>query len=162
MKAKVIFLIEFFFLFSFTSSHIILPDDEVTNYIKKDGYRAEAFQVTTEDGYILRVHHLYPKVNSFNKKPVFLMHSAFSNPLYWLNSGHNISLAFYLSDLGYDVWMGNVRGSKYATAHKWLPTNGKDYWRFDFHEMGVFDLPPMIELTLQRTGAHQVFYVGHR
>lgn len=138
-----------------------IPDDEVVSYIKKEGYRGEVFQVTTEDGYILRVHHMFPRVLNGNKKPVFLMHSAFSNPIYFLNSGHNISLGFYLADNGYDVWFGNVRGSKYATAHKWLPVDGKDYWRFDFHEMGVFDLPPMIDLTLQRTGAQQVFYIGH-
>lgn len=160
LKAKVAFLYVFNFILFVNSQ--LLPDDEVTTFIKREGYRAEVFQVTTEDGYILRVHHMLPANLDANKKPVFLMHSAFSNPIYFLNSGRNISLGFYLVENGFDVWMGNVRGSKYATAHKWLPTDGKDYWRFDFHEMGVFDLPPMIDLTLRQTGAQQVFYIGHR
>jgi lysosomal acid lipase/cholesteryl ester hydrolase len=159
VKIKVILFLANFFILTVKSQQI--QDDEVVNFIKQEGYRGEVFQVTTEDGYILRVHHMFPKIFSGNKKPVFLLHSAFSNPIYFLNSGKNISLGFLLSDNGYDVWFGNVRGSKYATAHKWLPVDGKDYWRFDFHEMGIFDLPPMIDLALQRTGAQQVFYIGH-
>lgn len=160
LKAKVTILYAFSLIFLVNSK--LLPDDDVTSFIKREGYRAEVFQVITEDGYILRVHHMYPTIADSTKKPVFLMHSAFSNPIYFLNSGHNISLGFYLADNGFDVWMGNVRGSKYATEHMWLSTSGKDYWRFDFHEMGVFDLPPMIDLTLRQTGAQQVFYIGHR
>lgn len=59
------------------------------------------------------------------------------------------------------MYLGNVRGSKFATAHKWLSTNSDDYWRFDFHEMGVYDLPPMIDLALQLSSAPKIFYVGH-
>jgi len=139
-----------------------LPDDEVINFIKSKGYEGEAYQVITEDGYIIRLHHLHPRINTYGYKlPVFLMHSAFSNPLYFLNSGQNSSLGLFLSDNGYDVYLGNVRGSKFATAHKWLSINSDDYWRFDFHEMGVYDLPPMIDLALQLSCATKIFYVGH-
>lgn len=137
-----------------------LPDDEVINLIQSNGYQGEAYQVVTVDGYILKLHHLLPKWNNQNL-PVFLMHSAFSNPIYFLNSGLNISLGYFLSDNGYDVYFGNVRGSKFATSHAWLSTDSDDYWRFDFHEMGVFDLPPMIDLALQLSRSEKLFYIGH-
>lgn len=146
----------------FVSAQIRLPDDEVVNLIKSNGYQGEAYEVVTQDGYIVRLHHLQPKWQSQQSRlPVFLMHSAFSNPIYFLNSGPNISLGFFLSDNGYDVYFGNVRGSKFATGHKWLSTKSDDYWRFDFHEMGVYDLPPMIDLALQLSRAPKLFYIGH-
>lgn len=144
------------------NAQVQLQDDEVVNLIKSKGYQGEAYEVVTEDGYIIRLHHLHPKFQTYGYKlPVFLMHSAFSNPLYFLNSGPNISLGFFLSDNGYDVYFGNVRGSKFAIGHKWLSTKSDDYWRFDFHEMGVYDLPAMIDLALQLSRAPKVFYIGH-
>jgi pimeloyl-ACP methyl ester carboxylesterase len=150
------------FKLSLTCCKLLQYDDEVVSYVKNLGFECTAHEVVTQDGYILRVHHLPPKNKqiSGNKKPVFLMHSAFSNSLYYLNTP-NISLGFYLSEKGYDVWLGNVRGSKYATAHKWLDTESLAYWRFSFHEMGVFDLPVMIDYTLQQTRQDKCFYIGH-
>ncbi|KAL7041837.1 hypothetical protein ACKWTF_000920 [Chironomus riparius] len=146
-------------LFSTTSSDL-LKDDEVTNFVKSHGYMCTAHEVVTEDGYVLRLHRIPPRFNKGPKKPVFLMHSAFSNSLYYLNTP-NISLGFYFADEGYDVYLGNVRGSKYSTAHKWLNTESLDYWRFSFHEMGVYDLPALIDYTLKVSGSDKVYYVGH-
>lgn len=131
----------------------LINDDEVLKFIKSEGYDGDAHEVTTEDGYILTLHHVHPKYSPRPpKNPVLVIHSAFTSSLYFLNSGRNISIAFYLSDNGYDVWLGNVRGSKYSTAHKWLSTKSIEYWKFSFHEMGVYDLPPMIDYMLDVTG----------
>lgn len=174
------FVVFIFLLKFFVINCIIIDDDEVVKFIKSHGYNGEAHQVITEDGYILRIHHVYPKNHSRSpKNQVLLVHSAFSSSFYFLNSGLNISIGFYLADNGYDVWLGNVRGSKYSTAHKWLPTESSDYWKFSFHEMGVFDLPPMIDYVMNAAGVWNnfnkflnyklnfskgssgIFYIGH-
>jgi len=41
---------------------------------------------------------------------------------------------------GYDVWLGNQRGTKYSRTHKTLnPDHDQSYWRFSFPEMGRYD-----------------------
>lgn len=151
MKFILVIILSIFRIFIINCS--IIGEDEVIRYAKSQGYNGEAHQVTTDDGYILRIHRVYPKnISRSFKNPVLLVHSAFTTSLYFLNSGQNISIGFYLADNGYDVWLGNVRGSKFSTAHKWLSTESSDYWKFSFHEMGVFDLPPMIDYVINKAG----------
>lgn len=39
------------------------------------------------------------------------------------------SPAFYYAKKGYDVWLGNHRGTKYARNHKDLdPNKDRDFW----------------------------------
>lgn len=40
------------------------------------------------------------------------------------------SLAFRLADSGYDVWLGNSRGSYYGRNHVYLPLDSAKYWDF--------------------------------
>jgi lysosomal acid lipase/cholesteryl ester hydrolase len=56
--------------------------------------------------------------------------------------------------LGYDVWLGNARGSRYALGHtKYNYLSDKPlYWDFDFEEMGLYDLPANIDFILNHTG----------
>ena len=35
-----------------------------------------------------------------------------------------------LHDLGYDVWLGNVRGNAYSRKHANMTLNDKKYWMF--------------------------------
>lgn len=53
--------------------------------------------------------------------------------------------AFTLANAGYDVWLGNNRGSRYANQHTKLQHNSKEYWDFSWEEMGMYDLPAMIK-----------------
>ncbi|CAG9797856.1 unnamed protein product [Chironomus riparius] len=137
-----------------------IGDDEVVRYVKNLGYSASAYQVVTQDGYILRLHRIYPKNNKGCKIPAFLMHCAFTNSMYWVNTP-NVALGLYLADEGYEVFMGNYRGSKYSSAHKWLDPESLKYWQFSYHEMGVYDLPPLIDYTLELSGSDKCVYIGH-
>lgn len=137
-----------------------IGDDEVVRFIKNLGYSASAYQVVTQDGYILRIHRIYPKQNKGCKIPAFLMHSAFANSLFWVFTP-NVALGLHLADEGYDVFMGNYRGSKYASTHKWLEPKSLKYWQFSYHELGIYDLPAMIDYTLELSGSDKCFYVGH-
>lgn len=73
----------------------------------------------------------------------------------------NSSLGFYLSENGYDVWLGNVRGSRYSRKHKTLDNGSTKYWDFDWHEMGVKDLPASIDYIINITGQKKINYIGH-
>lgn len=74
---------------------------------------------------------------------------------------HNFSQAYLLSNEGYDVWLGNVRGSKYSMKHRRLDPLSREFWQFSFHEIGYFDLPAMINYILAATQKPSLFYVGH-
>lgn len=60
----------------------------------------------------------------------------------------NSSLAFYLANNDFDVWIMNNRGNKYDVDHhknKSLDKKSKEYWDFSFEEMALEDLPKVIE-----------------
>jgi lysosomal acid lipase/cholesteryl ester hydrolase len=69
--------------------------------------------------------------------------------------------AFVLANLGFDIWLGNSRGSDYGLNHRTLDSHSKQFWNFSFHEIGNLDLPAMLDFVLNATGAEKVFYVAH-
>lgn len=71
------------------------------------------------------------------------------------------SPGYMLSDLGYDVWMGNSRGNRYSKNHTSLNSDYQEFWDFTFHEMGKYDLPANIDYILSKTGYEQLHYIGH-
>lgn len=66
-----------------------------------------------------------------------------------------------MADLGYDVWLGNARGNTYSKKHMSLnPKRGK-FWKYSWHQIGLYDLPAMIDYTLATAGQAKTFYIGH-
>lgn len=61
------------------------------------------------------------------------------------------------------IWirMGNARGNTLSRNHTTLNPNEVDFWKFSWHEMGVYDLPALIDFILARTGQEQLIYAGH-
>ena len=57
--------------------------------------------------------------------------------------------------------MGNNRGNIYSDRHKTLDNKSYEYWDFDFEEMGVYDVPAMMEYITNATNQTHVNYVGH-
>jgi hypothetical protein len=43
---------------------------------------------------------------------------------------NTLSTAFQLADKGYDVWLGNLRGSTYSNLHESLNVDMPEYWNF--------------------------------
>lgn len=41
-----------------------------------------------------------------------------------------ISTGYKLSDAGYDVWMGNLRGTIYSSRHKNYSTTQPEFWNY--------------------------------
>ena len=72
------------------------------------------------------------------------------------------SPAFKLSEDGFDVWLGNSRGSKYSREHATLdPDTDPEFWNFSFVEMAMFDLPSMIDYIQEQTSAAKITYLSH-
>lgn len=64
------------------------------------------------------------------------------------------------------MWLGNARGNRYSRRHISLNPDGKrkerrKFWQFSWHEIGVVDLPEMIDYVLNETGYKQLHYIGH-
>lgn len=44
--------------------------------------------------------------------------------------GRNRSIAYVFSDAGYDVWIGNARGSMFSKQHITLTPHDPRFWEF--------------------------------
>ena len=63
---------------------------------------------------------------------------------------------------GYDVWLGNSRGTVYSREHKTMdPDKDKVFWKYTWQDMAEKDLPAIINYTLDHTTYQQVHYIGH-
>lgn len=62
--------------------------------------------------------------------------------------------------------MGNARGNVYSRKHVSYDPDGsrsdrERFWTFSWHEIGVIDIPAMIDYVLESTNQTKLFYIGH-
>ncbi|XP_035826374.1 gastric triacylglycerol lipase [Aplysia californica] len=137
-----------------------------TELITSKGFPCENHYVPTEDGYILNILRIpqgrkNSEKSSASRPVVVLQHGLLGSCTNFLTNPVNESLAYLLADAGADVWLGNSRGNIYSTNHTHLSPNTREFWNFSWGEMARFDLPAMINFIRDKTGADQVYYVGH-
>ncbi|XP_048361956.1 lysosomal acid lipase/cholesteryl ester hydrolase-like [Sphaerodactylus townsendi] len=132
--------------------------------IRYAGYPSENYEVLTEDGYYLticRIPHGRKNQTRDPKPVVLLQHGIFTEAGCWVADMANNSLGFILADAGYDVWLGNNRGTSWCQRHQNFSIKQKEFWDFSFHEIAIFDIPATINFILQKTGQKQLYYIGH-
>ncbi len=141
----------------------------VAEYLISYGYNFEEHKVKTPDGYILTLWRIPKKLTEKRRKyaqPVLLQHGVIDNAFSWLFKSINHNLATILVDQGYDVWLGNNRGSLHSiehaspSSHNWRSPSNK-FWDFSFDHMGSSDFPAMVDYITDVTGFDQLVYVGH-
>ncbi|KAJ0182198.1 hypothetical protein K1T71_001567 [Dendrolimus kikuchii] len=129
----------------------------ISQLIVKYKYPVQEYKVVTEDGYILTIVRI---PNS--GPPVLLIPGLLCCGDQFIIAGPKSGLAYRLASEGYDVWLGNYRGTKYSREHVYLsPNSDNQYWNFSWHEVGFFDLPAIIDFVLNKTEHSDLIYAGH-
>ncbi len=161
---------------------------DVGYYARRVGLDMEEFRVQTEDGFIIRLWHIYnPKEytplseekraargpNLFTdegasrsppsgrkaKYPVLMIHGLLQSAGAFCTLDDD-SLAFYLCKAGYDVWLGNNRCG-FEPEHTLLSYGDPRMWAWNIRQMGVMDLPALTSRVLFETGFSKLALVGH-
>ena len=138
------------------------PDDRnknVQQIVEENGFKFQAYNVTTDDGYINGLHRIVPEKQG--APAILLQHGIEDCAIEWVINSPDMAPAFLLARAGYDVWMGNNRGTIYSQGHVNLNASDSAYWDFDFEEMGLHDVPAFVDFITAKTGHAKVTYVGH-
>nr|XP_020656931.1 lipase member M-like [Pogona vitticeps] len=137
----------------------------ISEVIQYQGYPNEEYEVLTNDGYYLIINRIpYGRKNPENtasKPAVLVLPGILTNAGIWVVNKPNNSLGFVLADAGFDVWLANNRGSRWCKRHQNFSIDQEEFWDFSFHEMGMNDLPAIINFVVAKTGQEQIFYIGH-
>ena len=102
----------------------------------ENGFVLEKYTVVTDDDYILSLYRIpgtfsdLQETDATTKPAVLMMHGLDSDAMQWVMNDSDKANAFILARAGYDVWMGNNRGSVMSLGHKTLSPDDKDYWDY--------------------------------
>jgi len=138
-----------------------LLDADFTEMANSHGYQVENHFAATQDGYILGLHRILPRMpNSVCKGVVFFQHGFMQNSECFIARGPKNSLPYILSDLGYDIWLGNTRGNKYSHKHVSLSPKTDKFWDFCLDQLAMYDLPAMLTYITNKTAVPKLTYIG--
>ncbi|KFK39999.1 hypothetical protein AALP_AA3G316900 [Arabis alpina] len=131
--------------------------------INPSGYSCIEHTIETKDGYILALQRVASRNQSLKLEygpPVLLQHGLFMAGDVWFLNSPQESLGFILADYGFDVWVGNVRGTRYSYGHVTLSQTDKEFWDWSWQDLAMYDLAEMIEY-LHSIANSKIFLVGH-
>lgn len=131
--------------------------------IQPSGYPCSEHAVQTKDGYLLGLQRVSSPGRDLRVQrgpPVLLQHGLFMGGDGWFLDSTNQSLGFILADHGFDVWVGNVRGTRWSHGHVSMSEKDKKFWDWSWQQMALYDLSAMIHYISSVTDS-KVFVVGH-
>lgn len=92
------------------------------------GYPTQTYAVRTVDGYILTLVRI-PRPES--SKVAFFQHGLLDSASAWVSTGDKFSLAARAYSEGYDVYLGNLRGSNDSLRENGIGAHPSDYLEAD-------------------------------
>ena len=129
-------------------------DNFVCEIVKSGGLTCDTHTALTSDGFSLSLFRVRdPNIYKESAPAVLLQHGLFSDSKMWVTH-RDESLSFQLAKNGYDVWLGNNRGSIFSRKNTHLDPikDTKAYFDYSFYEHGKYDLPALMEYIIEETG----------
>ncbi|OQU89059.1 uncharacterized protein LOC8063854 isoform X3 [Sorghum bicolor] len=127
------------------------------------GYPCTEHTVQTDDGFLLSLQHIPHGKNGIPDNagpPVFLQHGLFQGGDTWFINSNEQSLGYILADNGFDVWIGNVRGTRWSKGHSTLSVHDKLFWEWSWQDLAEYDVLAMLSYVYTITQS-KISYVGH-
>ncbi|KAH9530142.1 hypothetical protein DERF_003970 [Dermatophagoides farinae] len=173
------------------TTHLNDTNRNIFELIESRGFQYESHFLNTGNGYIIQLVRIINPYSSSDilPPPVFLQHGFQTNGNQWLinrngyldtngdyyemdpdnndeliidkNESTCSSLGFVLANRGYDVWLGNYRGSIYSTNHTTLDIHSAEFWSFSIDNLVDEDLKSTIDYVRNMTNRKSISYVGH-
>lgn len=117
-------------------------------------YDWEPHTVTTEDGHILTLFRLagpignLPVHRTASQSVLIMPGMGMSADSWFVSPEFGEPMPIQLYEAGYDVWLGNNRGTTHSMHHvKYSHEDDTEhYWDWSFAEMGTHDLPALLKL----------------
>uniref|UniRef100_T1JGF4 Partial AB-hydrolase lipase domain-containing protein n=1 Tax=Strigamia maritima TaxID=126957 RepID=T1JGF4_STRMM len=124
-------------------------------------YSVEKLEVKTTDGYILTLLRIPTGLKNLSRNgiPVLILPGLSCKPNIYVTSSD--SIAYFLADHGFDVWLGNNRGNLHYSRHVRYPKLSNKFWNFSWEEIGYYDIPAMINNILKKTGYQQLVLISY-
>lgn len=132
--------------------HHRFPREEIIDAGARTHVVVSLHELETEDGVPLIMTRRHAPEIAAGTWPVLLVHGLGQNRYSWHLSER--SLANYLVDSGFDVYILELRG------HGLSRTHGSPYPK-RFEEYVDYDVPCAVEAACELSGRDQTFYIGH-
>ena len=140
------------FLFPFLS---LLFAEVYEQFYQLEDISDAQFYAVTQDKWNIAMHFHNPSKLRKDSYPVILSHGIASNK-YCLDLNRNLSLAYFLKQAGYRVFVLSLRG-----VGKSYHNSPRAYKGFSFDDIVKYDVPAVIQRARELTGASKVSWVGH-
>lgn len=143
----------------------IIEYNEKCELVRSKGFECETHSAVSPDGYIIDIHRIKPLLPVPGRKPVILQCGLTGTGTNWIITSAQVNmtyvgdmLGFELAKQGYDVWLSNNRGNRYAKRHlKYKADVDQAFWDYSFDEISALDLPSVIQMVREKTGSGEYY-----